>query len=910
MKSTKKLFAILTLLVFMMTLLPMAAFGGAVTAFTRTSAATTAAGAAYAFVADVTPATTLVAGDTISVSIPSNLTIADAAAGQALAAGTVNLTIKTNTSGTTAITAATTWAAASNGVQISLTGADTIVAGDVVTLTVNTTASNTAGAAANVSLLTSKDTTAATATVQVIAGGVNRFSSIMSADKTSVIADGSAAVTFTIYGYDQYNNTVLNPVFYIASDRGLTDTFVAVTGYTLGAGARAEVKSLTGTLSDGKVKVKVTSNVVGTSRIAVSVLDPGAATGVYDYLINTTNVTAASVNLVGEKTISFTAAAANSVTVAANAVASDGLAVVGGKDGLASATAWESNTINGNSVDNWEVSFKVVTAANAPVSGETVTFTASSSNVMLSVTSATTDSAGVAKVKATASKPGTYSVKATAGDKDLSQFVKYAANDLYDLSLITADNQNIAKDADFSVKFKFVDINGNQIKPTFAGSIIGTTVKGTPVNLTTGALGLTIEATTRPTDAAMDEKITDNAATADYDFTVTTEGYLQMKIKAKELNKEGDYTIRAYLASGKSATISFKVTKQGTPTSLTCVYDEPSISVGTAVGAPTVKRVDAAGVSKSLSAAEVTSDIVFTASDVRMITAAGIGATGTFTATADEKYAGDLVITVVDKSKKLTTTATIKIAKTANGITLTPPASAAVETDATVKLQVVDVEGTAIGMGTGVTGATVDFYVVSKPAGAIISTSSPSTILADIQDKGAANLTVRSNVAGEAKIQIVLTTTGVAKTFTKDVVVNFGGVAPGQEIGAKTVNMFIGATGFVQDGTAKVTDVAPFILDGRTFVAVRPIADAFGAEIGWNEATQTVTLTRTDMTLTIVIGSNTITKVAGGITTTSVADVPAFIKDGRTVLPFRAVGEAFGATVSYDAATQAVTFVQ
>ncbi len=40
------------------------------------------------------------------------------------------------------------------------------------------------------------------------------------------------------------------------------------------------------------------------------------------------------------------------------------------------------------------------------------------------------------------------------------------------------------------------------------------------------------------------------------------------------------------------------------------------------------------------------------------------------------------------------------------------------------------------------------------------------------------------------------------------------------------------------------------------------------------------------------------------------ADVPAFIEDGRTVLPFRAVGNAFGATVDYDEVTQSVTYTQ
>ena len=129
----------------------------------------------------------------------------------------------------------------------------------------------------------------------------------------------------------------------------------------------------------------------------------------------------------------------------------------------------------------------------------------------------------------------------------------------------------------------------------------------------------------------------------------------------------------------------------------------------------------------------------------------------------------------------------------------------------------------------------------------------------------------------------------------------------------KKVVMFIGSQGYTRDGEARLTDVAPFIKDGRTFVAVRPIADAFGVtpeNIGWNEATQTVTLVRDDMTVTIVIGSNEIEVVEDGVVSTVEADVPAFIADGRTVLPFRAVGDAFGVTTNWDEASQSVTYEQ
>lgn len=149
------------------------------------------------------------------------------------------------------------------------------------------------------------------------------------------------------------------------------------------------------------------------------------------------------------------------------------------------------------------------------------------------------------------------------------------------------------------------------------------------------------------------------------------------------------------------------------------------------------------------------------------------------------------------------------------------------------------------------------------------------------------------------------------KILNNSIKLSFATTSQVSGTGAKNVTMFIGLKSYSQDGVSKISDVAPFIKDGRTFVAVRPLGEAFGAEVDWDAATQTVTMTRTDLELTIVIGQSRITKIQNGITTYITADVPAFITDeGRTVLPFRAVGDAFGAAVAYDAATNSVSYRQ
>ncbi len=91
-------------------------------------------------------------------------------------------------------------------------------------------------------------------------------------------------------------------------------------------------------------------------------------------------------------------------------------------------------------------------------------------------------------------------------------------------------------------------------------------------------------------------------------------------------------------------------------------------------------------------------------------------------------------------------------------------------------------------------------------------------------------------------------------------------------------------------------EVSPFIINGRTLVPVRFIAEAFGAEVGWDDATRTVTVKKDSELLTLVIGSNVLNKNGQEI----IIDVPAEIYNERTMLPLRAVTENLGKKVFWD----------
>lgn len=99
------------------------------------------------------------------------------------------------------------------------------------------------------------------------------------------------------------------------------------------------------------------------------------------------------------------------------------------------------------------------------------------------------------------------------------------------------------------------------------------------------------------------------------------------------------------------------------------------------------------------------------------------------------------------------------------------------------------------------------------------------------------------------------------------------------------------------------SDAEPIIEDGRTLVPLRAIFEAMGADVSWEQSTQTATAVKGNTILALSIGSIQPT-INGSV---QQFDVPAKIVNGRTLAPLRFVGEAFGGTVQWDSASQTIT---
>ncbi|MBE7037682.1 MAG: glycosyl hydrolase family 88 [Ruminococcaceae bacterium] len=91
-------------------------------------------------------------------------------------------------------------------------------------------------------------------------------------------------------------------------------------------------------------------------------------------------------------------------------------------------------------------------------------------------------------------------------------------------------------------------------------------------------------------------------------------------------------------------------------------------------------------------------------------------------------------------------------------------------------------------------------------------------------------------------------------------------------------------------------DVEPVIINNRTMVPLRAIFEKIGAEVEWNETTKTAEATCQDTLVSVKIDDEVmyVNGVAKKI------DAPAKIVEQRTLIPLRAVCEAFDCTVDWD----------
>ncbi|MFD0958062.1 copper amine oxidase N-terminal domain-containing protein [Paenibacillus chungangensis] len=147
------------------------------------------------------------------------------------------------------------------------------------------------------------------------------------------------------------------------------------------------------------------------------------------------------------------------------------------------------------------------------------------------------------------------------------------------------------------------------------------------------------------------------------------------------------------------------------------------------------------------------------------------------------------------------------------------------------------------------------------------------------------------DAAAEAQAEIILDNLKDIKQYNK--------LSKLQEkMGKKGIKTYV-------NGKQPEFDVPPIIVEGRTLVPFRAIAEALNAEVEWDAETRTVTVMRDDMEVKLTLGSYTV--LING--EEYQLDVPAQIKDKRTLVPIRFLSEALKADVEWDAETTSIIVI-
>ena len=529
-------------------------------------------------------------------------------------------------------------------------------------------------------------------------------------------------------------------------------------------------------------------------------------------------------------------------------------------------------TTKANSMDKYTVTVTVKAGDNA-LANQKVYISANKTGVDLEKTEATTDSRGRVTFDVSATRSaavtGPYVINISSGSADdVTVKLSFAAVDAVNIAMVKSPEAPVAVDSTATFKVKATDVYGNNA----GGAVV------------TGKVKLGDKETTVNKNAK-----NDGNGNIVFEYTPS---------------KVGTYTATFQLENGKKATTTFEVAEQGKITEMQLNYDADTVNLGAQTEAPEVVQIDAAGVTKTLKSTG-SIDFAIQGKGVKEL-----ATDGSVTILTDDKYAGEkLTVTAVDRNKGISAVATLTIAADAQSLAFTG-STAVVGSATNIPFSVVDANGNKVALGKDAV-LTVSAVVTDKVDGS--NTTATVNKLDDLQTTGVALLEVSSNKEGDAKVQVMVKSETldddktVVKYYTGVANVTFGEKAA---TGANsTATMIMGSTTFVANGKVVTSDVAPFVKDGRTFLPIRALGEALGAEVAFDEATNVVTIKLDGKTVTMTLGSAVMTVGDKVVTMDTAAYATA---EGRTVVPVRFAAEALGfnveAVYATDGTTSAVNF--
>jgi len=108
------------------------------------------------------------------------------------------------------------------------------------------------------------------------------------------------------------------------------------------------------------------------------------------------------------------------------------------------------------------------------------------------------------------------------------------------------------------------------------------------------------------------------------------------------------------------------------------------------------------------------------------------------------------------------------------------------------------------------------------------------------------------------------------------------------------------------DGKVLQFEVDPVVENNRTLVPLRDIFEAMGAQVSWDDKSQTARAVKGDITVVLPFGSNR-AMINGKA---QQLEAPAQLVKGRILVPLRFVAETFGGTVNWDQAKHTINITK
>ena len=151
-----------------------------------------------------------------------------------------------------------------------------------------------------------------------------------------------------------------------------------------------------------------------------------------------------------------------------------------------------------------------------------------------------------------------------------------------------------------------------------------------------------------------------------------------------------------------------------------------------------------------------------------------------------------------------------------------------------------------------------------------------------------------------------------SQTVTKNLTLYAAWTEAEEDLSARQMILTIGEKEAMVFGERKTNDVAPQIVNDRTMLPARFVAENLGAKVEWNGETEVVTIRGnnlkdgTEVTIVITIGSD-LAYVNGKEYR---LDSPAFVENDRTYTPIRFISEELGASVDWIESEQKVVITK